>query len=95
VVLAVEDQREGAALRQMLGHQSRDGLIRVEIGLLPEQPDACAESHGQQDDELGDPEMISGSRREPAVRLRISPRVITDRKVIGRARVRGRNGYGV
>ena len=37
VLLPVEEQRPGPALRQVLGHQTDDGLIRVEVGLVPRQ----------------------------------------------------------
>ena len=62
VLIAVDEHREGAAFRDVLGHQSEDGLIGIEAGLLPEQEhrgtgqdERDGSGHGDGEPPLGNP----------------------------------------
>ncbi len=58
-MLAVVEERKGAAFDQVLRHQADDGLIRIEVRLFPEDEDDGAEQHEGRDDSGNDPSLTA------------------------------------
>src|SRR4029453_17951870 len=80
--LPVKEERKGAALDQMLGHQADDGLVGIESDLFEQQIDECSK------DDNGDPgtEHASQIGTPPLHQSPLYIQVISEVRASGRRR---------